>query len=642
MNHIVTTEKISGLICKVALITAIVCLSIISVQLNSFATTVTLQWDPVADTSIVGYKVYYQADSSVQPFAGAGATQGNSPVDASKQTTATISGLDSGHAYYFAVTAYNATGESAYSNLVSVPELSPPVVSVTSPSNNSSVGGSISVTANATDNVGVTKVEFYVNGVLQSSDTASPYVFSWNTASLASGSYALMAKAYDAAGNVGQSSDVAVSVVNDSTAPTVSLTAPANNATVTGTVTLTATATDNVGVSKVEFYENGSLLSATNTTPYSYSWSTASVANGAYTLYAKAYDSAGNIGQSTNVTVTVSNDATPPTVTAFTLPATATSLTVPVSSFTATDNVGVTGYLITTSSIAPAASATGWSTTVPASFTFTATGTQTAYAWAKDATGNVSAARNAAVVIDTTAPVVTAFTLPATATSLTVPVSSFTATDNVGVTGYLITTSSTAPAATDTGWSTTVPASFTFAATGTQTAYAWTKDAAGNISAGVSAKTTISVSSSTLGETTVLSKSDSGNGNMLLVQSASLTKTAAIQSMSIYITTASGKLRMGIYDATGSGGGPGKLLATTAEITPVTGWNKANVTTPVSLASGTYWLAFLPSSGSLTCKQTYNSGTAQWAGYTYGAMPSTFPAVQGSMKAHWSLYATLN
>ena len=89
-------------------------------------------------------------------------------------------------------------------------------------------------------------------------------------------------------------------------------------------------------------------------------------------------------------------DTTAPTVGAFTLPATATSLTVPVSSFTATDNVGVTGYLITTSATAPLASAAGWSATAPTSVTAPAAGSRTFYAWAKDAAGNVSASRSAA------------------------------------------------------------------------------------------------------------------------------------------------------------------------------------------------------------------------------------------------------
>jgi hypothetical protein len=88
-----------------------------------------------------------------------------------------------------------------------------------------------------------------------------------------------------------------------------------------------------------------------------------------------------------------------PTVTAFTLPETATSLTVPIISFTATDNVGVTGYLVTQSSTTPSACARGWSSTAPTSFTFSASGKQIAYAWAKDAAGNISAAKSSSVTI---------------------------------------------------------------------------------------------------------------------------------------------------------------------------------------------------------------------------------------------------
>jgi hypothetical protein len=88
------------------------------------ATTVMLEWDSSADAS--GYKVYYQADSPTQPFTGTGAAEGTSPIVIQNQSTgkisATISGLDPSHAYYFAVTAYNASvGESTYSNIVYVP-----------------------------------------------------------------------------------------------------------------------------------------------------------------------------------------------------------------------------------------------------------------------------------------------------------------------------------------------------------------------------------------------------------------------------------------------------------------------------------------------------------------------------------------
>ncbi len=303
----------------------------------SQARDVTLQWDPSADTSVTGYKIYYNADSASIPFSGTGAVQGASPYDAKKVTTTALTGLDPARAYYFAITAYNSTGtESLYSNIVSVAEAVAPTVSITSPAANATISGTVSVNATATDNVGVTKVEYYLNGALKATDTTTPYVYSLSTTSLASGTYTLVAKAYDAAGNIGQSSTVSVNVLNsDTTAPAVSMTAPANNATVSGTTVLTATASDNVGVSKVEFYRSGVLLTATNVAPYLYSWNTTTVANGSYTLVAKAYDNSANVTQSANVTVTVNNavaDTTAPTV----------SVTAPANNATVSGTVAVT------------------------------------------------------------------------------------------------------------------------------------------------------------------------------------------------------------------------------------------------------------------------------------------------------------
>jgi chitinase len=266
-------------------------------ETTCFATTVVLQWDAVTDPDLAGYKIYYQADSSVQPFTGTGATQGNSPIDVHSQTTATIGGLDPSHAYYFAVTAYYTSGV----------EMVSPFVTISSPAINDVVGGTVMVTADASDNVSVTKVEFYVNGKLKSTDISYPYLFSWNTSILASGTYTLSAKAYDAAGNVGQSNTVTVKVVKDLTPPTVELTSPINNATVSGTVSITAGASDNVGVSKVEYYLNNALLYATNVSPYNYFWDTTTLTNSSYSLYAKVYDTSNNVGQSANVDVTVSN-----------------------------------------------------------------------------------------------------------------------------------------------------------------------------------------------------------------------------------------------------------------------------------------------------------------------------------------------
>ena len=115
-----------------------------------------------------------------------------------------------------------------------------------------------------------------------------------------------------------------------------------------------------------------------------------------------------------------------------------------ITTFTASDNVGVTGYMVNESSTKPLASATGWSGSAPTSYAFSSAGSKTLYAWAKDAAGNVSASRSDSVTItspvsDTIRPTVTNFVIPSTATSLTVPITTFTATDNVGVAGYLVT-----------------------------------------------------------------------------------------------------------------------------------------------------------------------------------------------------------
>jgi len=66
----------------------------------------------------------------------------------------------------------------------------------------------------------VTKVEFYVDGVLADTDTAAPYVFTWNTAGVANGGHSLMAKAYDAANNVRADNDTSVTVSNSTAGTT--------------------------------------------------------------------------------------------------------------------------------------------------------------------------------------------------------------------------------------------------------------------------------------------------------------------------------------------------------------------------------------------------------------------------------------
>lgn len=103
----------------------------------------------------------------------------------------------------------------------------------------------------------------------------------------------------------------------DTTAPTVAITAPTGG-TLSGSVNVSVSAADNIGVTRVELMANGRLIGTDTAAPYSFAWNTTTTANGPVTLTAFAYDSAGNSGLSAAVSVAVSNtltaDTTPPEV----------------------------------------------------------------------------------------------------------------------------------------------------------------------------------------------------------------------------------------------------------------------------------------------------------------------------------------
>ena len=179
----------------------------------------------------------------------------------------------------------------------------------------------------------------------------------------------------------------------DTTAPLVNWSAaPANGATVSGAVPLSATATDNVAVVGVQFLVNGTSVGAEDTDPsngYSVTWNTATVANGSYTLTARARDATGNTTTSSTRTVTVANaDVTAPTV-AVTAPTGPVSGTVSLRA-TASDNVGVSGVQFLVNGTPVGAE----DTTSPYGVSFNtatvANGTYAVTARARDAAGNTT------------------------------------------------------------------------------------------------------------------------------------------------------------------------------------------------------------------------------------------------------------
>jgi hypothetical protein len=191
-----------------------------------------------------------------------------------------------------------------------ISDSTPPTVTITNPASGASVKGVVPVGVTAADDVGVTATELYVDNTLISTSAAAGLTANWNSKTLPDGTHTLVAKAYDATGNVGSST---LLVTVDNTPPMVAVTSPAANSTVLGLVTITASAQDAGAVAKTEIYVDGALVSTTNGASASFNWNTAAVADGAHSIKAMAYDAAGNVGNSATVSVTVHNS--PVTVT---------------------------------------------------------------------------------------------------------------------------------------------------------------------------------------------------------------------------------------------------------------------------------------------------------------------------------------
>jgi hypothetical protein len=168
-------------------------------------------------------------------------------------------------------------------------------------------------------------VQFQLDGAnLGARDSSEPYAVSWNTTTAGNGSHTLTAVARDLLGVQFTSAPVTVTVFNappppppppaDTTPPTVSITSPSDGDTIRGTVKITASASDNVGVMGVQFFGDGTALGDEVTTaPYSILVDSTTSPDGPHTLTAKARDAAGNVSApSATVTVTIANNTAPP------------------------------------------------------------------------------------------------------------------------------------------------------------------------------------------------------------------------------------------------------------------------------------------------------------------------------------------
>jgi hypothetical protein len=290
---------------------------------TSIAATLTVNAAPVAPAIMT--QPASQTVTAGQTATFTAAATGTAPLSYQwKKSGATISGatslsyttpattsLDNGA--QFTVVVSNTVG-SATSNAatltVSAPVVGPAISSV-SVSGISTSGAIVSWT---TDVAATSQVEYGTTTAYGKQTTLDVNLVQSHTVTLTGLTtntlYHYRVHSKNSSGVESISGDFAFQTSNvvDTTPPTVSITAPANGATVSATVSVTANASDNVAVTSVQFVLDGTNLgSAVTTAPYSVSWNTTSAANGTHTLTAQARDAAGNVGNATAVIVTVSN-----------------------------------------------------------------------------------------------------------------------------------------------------------------------------------------------------------------------------------------------------------------------------------------------------------------------------------------------
>jgi chitodextrinase len=167
--------------------------------------SVVLSWAPSTDdVGVTGYGLFL----------------GGSPNGMTGATSATFSFLACGSTYLLGVDAFDSAGNTSAVATISArtagcPDVTPPSVALTAPSDGATVSGLVAVKASAQDNVGVVGVQFRLDGAkLGPEDGAAPYEVSWNSAAATNGTHTLGADARDAGGNVTSSVAVAITVGN--------------------------------------------------------------------------------------------------------------------------------------------------------------------------------------------------------------------------------------------------------------------------------------------------------------------------------------------------------------------------------------------------------------------------------------------
>jgi hypothetical protein len=401
---------------------------------------------------------------------------------------------------------------------------------------------------------------------------------------------------------------------SDTVPPTVSLTAPTAGASLVGSATVSATASDNVGVTSVQLLLDGAALGPPLTTaPYTYNWDTTTATNGSHTLGARASDAAGNIGTASTVSVTSSN---PPSISAVTI-GSITPVGAAVSWNTNTPATSQVEYGVTT--------AYGSTTTLDATLvtahlqSLTGLTPNTLYNCAvisRDQAGTQVVSNNVT------------FTTPAfvssnvQAKSVTSTSATITWTTNGAASSQVQYGTSTAYGSSttlDSSLLTSHSQTITGLTPGTLYHYqVQSKDAYGNTAGTTDQTFTTAAAAPTVlvGDTTIEGSSDSNGAGAAEAFQYTSSASGSATKLFIYLDVSSSapKVVLGLYAHNATTNSPGSLLAQGTISTPRAGdWNSATIPS-TALAAGTkYWIAVLGPAGSgmVAFRDVLNGGPAQ-------------------------------
>ncbi len=244
--------------------------------------TISLSWDPATDNvGVNSYDVY----------------RGGTLITTTSGTSFTDSGLSVNTSYTYRIRASDTSGnhsaQTAPANFSSLPDTTLPLAPTGLASSNQMTTTVDLTWGSGTDDVAVASYNLYRDGHLVTNLPGLTYTDSglhYNTG------YSYTLTTVDASGNESlPSGALLVRTLPDTTAPTVALTAPPNNSNPSLTFPISATASDDLDLSRVEFYADSTLIMTLTAAPFSFNWNSYAVHNGSHVITAKAIDVSGNV-----------------------------------------------------------------------------------------------------------------------------------------------------------------------------------------------------------------------------------------------------------------------------------------------------------------------------------------------------------